>query len=84
MLKISSAANTLAPAWLAIRQRGYDVQMLSGNETDLCIARKDGLQFVAEDTVLLLGLIAMYETRGENWKATDAEIDEFMRWDGSQ
>ena len=58
--------------------------MLSGSEKDQCIAKKDGLEFIAEDTVLLLGLIAMFETRGEDWKASDAEIDKFMRWDGSQ
>lgn len=84
MPRISSAANTLAPAWLAIRHKGYDVSMLSSGDNELCVAKKGEFEFVAEDTVLLLGLIAMYETRGKNWKATDAEIDEFMEWDGSR
>lgn len=84
MNKISAAANTLVPAWLAIQQKGYDVTMVSESDKDLCIAQKNGLEFVAGDTVLLLWLITMYEVRGENWKATDREIDEFMRWDGSE
>ena len=82
MTKIVSAASTLAPAWLAIREKGYDVS-ISPNDK-YCVARKEDDEFVAEDTVMLLGLISIYETRGENWEATDAEIDDFTTWDGSR
>jgi hypothetical protein len=45
---------------------------------DLMVAERDGSSFVAESPVPLLGLIALAEIRGENWQATDDEIDEFV------
>ena len=74
-MQISSAANTMTPAYLAILSKGYSVTA-SG---DLMVAEKGPHRFVAEDPVLLLGLIALFEVRGEEWKADDDEIDAFMR-----
>ena len=83
IIRIATAANTLAPAWLAILEKGYEVTKQLIGERELFLATKGDLEFIAEDTVALLGLIGMYEARGENWKATDAEIDAYMVLDES-
>ena len=42
------------------------------------VAQDAGHRFVAEDLVTLLGLVALYETRGPGWQASDEEIDQFI------
>ena len=37
------------------------------------------LGLVSQDPLELLGLVALYEARGDSWKATDAEIDHFLK-----
>ncbi|QDT36320.1 hypothetical protein [Stratiformator vulcanicus] len=71
---IATAGNTTVPACLAIRQLGYDLKFPSG-DTCLCEAEGPLGRFIAEDPVTLLGLIKLRETRGEDWMASDAEIE---------
>lgn len=73
-MRITSAANVLTPAYMTILAKGYTVR----NEGELLVATRDGDTFIADDPILLLGVITIGESRGENWQATDAEIDEFV------
>jgi hypothetical protein len=80
--QIVNAANTLIPAFLALQTKGYRVwwergQAAADNET--WYAEGPLGRFVADDPVELLGLVAMRELRGSNWKADDEQIDNFMR-----
>ena len=77
----ASAANVIVPAYLALQQKGYHVWCegsadVSGEDT--WYAENSCCRFVAEDPVTLLGLVAMYETRGDDWTASDQQIDEFL------
>lgn len=76
---ICSAANTIVPVFLVLKAKGFHVyrSRVVGDEEEW-IAEKDGIKFMAEDPVVLLGLQAMYEKRQPNWKATDAEIHAFF------
>lgn len=78
---LAHAANVLVPAHLALLQKGFLLRYreaeLPGAE-ELWYATKDDLVFSDEDPILLLGLITLYETRGENWQASDEEIDEYL------
>jgi len=38
---------------------------------------------MAEDPILLLGVIALAEARGEDWRATDEQIEDFVARFGS-
>ena len=76
-MRLASAANLLAPAWLTIIEKGYDVRKVGEH----FVATRGGDTLIAEDTILLLGVIAVGEGRGENWPATDAQITEFMPMD---
>ena len=78
---IASAGNVLIPAYLAILQKGYAVRREKVSipaENELWYAEDPTRQFMAEDTLSLLGLVSLYETRGEDWRASDAQIDEFF------
>ncbi len=78
---IAAAGNTLVPAYLALRQKGYRVHRDPPRRgcPELWYAEAGARRFVAEDPVTLLGLVALWETRGDNWQAGDAEIDDFMK-----
>jgi len=78
-MRLAAAANLLTPAYLAILDRGYSVREDGG----LLFATRGDDTFMAEDTILLLGVIALAEARGENWRATDEQIADFVARFGS-
>jgi hypothetical protein len=43
------------------------------------VAEKGETKFMAEDPVTLLGVQAIYESRQSDWKATDDELDNFLK-----
>jgi hypothetical protein len=76
---IGPAGNTLVPAVLALESKGYCVSWTRQNDHDETWFAEGPLgRFLGDDPLELLGLIAMREIRGENWRATDGQIDEFM------
>jgi hypothetical protein len=76
-MRLLAAGNTVIPAILLIRQMGYSLAI--DKEKGRCLAEKDGDSFEAEDPVMVLGLIKMFEIKGKNWKASDAEIEEILK-----
>lgn len=80
MVKIASAGNTDNPALLAIHSKGYRLSLYSydslpeeeAHKYDI-IAEKDGNKFIAENGPTLLGLIAMWEIRGNDWQTREDE-----------
>ena len=80
--RIAGAANTVIPAVRALETLGYAVARRdSGGEPpndEWWTATGPLGEFVAEDSVTLLGLVAMRDARGAASKASDAEIDAFM------
>lgn len=73
-MRLVDAANVMTPAYLAILSKGYSVRAENGS----IVAERDGHCFVADSPVPLLGLIAMTEVRGEEWQASDTDIEEFL------
>jgi hypothetical protein len=80
-MHISAAANVVVPAYLAILSKGYEIEASEGQN---CLKATRGADsFLADDPITLLGLIAMAELRGTNWRASDREIDDYlMRFGG--
>ena len=78
-LNISTAGNTIVPAYLVLRAKGYAItkKQLAGDD-ELWTAAGPLGRFTAEDTVLLLGIVTLAEVRGERWRASDEEIENFM------
>lgn len=77
MTKIGAAGNVIVPAYLALKQRGYTVTCSEGGSCWRAISHE--CEFIGEDPIVLLGLVALYETRGSAWKASDEEIEDFMK-----
>jgi hypothetical protein len=73
-MHLVDAANAMTPAYLTILSKGYSVKRCG----ERMVAEREGSSFAAEGPVVLLGLIAIAETRGETWQATDGEIDAFV------
>lgn len=73
-MHLVDAANTMTPAYLAILAKGFSVRA----DGELMIAERNGEYFAADGPVPLLGLITMAEIRGEEWEATDDEIEAFV------
>lgn len=79
---LAAAANTLIPAYLALLQRGLSVSrhpsLVTESEEEYWVAENADCRFIAEDPLMLLGLVALRETRGADWKASDEEIERFL------
>jgi hypothetical protein len=77
---IATAGNVLVPAYLALCAKGYQVSRVvdEREQTETWRAVQPGREFIAEDTLSLLGLVALYEARGAGWRAEDSEIDAFL------
>lgn len=81
MQSITAAGNTEVPAFLTIKALGLEVErkFLDGDrERELWIARSEQAQFSAGSLLELLGLYTMYCQRGQSWRASDEEIDDFL------
>lgn len=78
-VEIAAAGNVLVPVYLALKAKGYRVtREVDSKKLEFWFADKKGLRFCADDPLALLGLIGLYETRGESWMASDHEIDKFL------
>jgi hypothetical protein len=69
--RLADAGNTWNPALFVIREKGYGVYRWPTTSEDDCddlVAIKDGRAFFAQNPVSLLGLIAMWEQLGDEWR----------------
>ncbi|MDR1340092.1 MAG: hypothetical protein LBK58_08590 [Prevotellaceae bacterium] len=83
--RIRIAGNTIAPCFAIIKQKGYKIEARvnknsSGEYFYTWDAVKENHHFSAECPVELLGLISMWEIRGDNWKANDIEYREYDKF----
>ena len=79
------AGNTGIPALLALRAKGYRLWLKYTKDDDpnspyhpympKYQAEKDGAYFSATTSVELLGLVAMWEVRGDDWRFKKGETD---------
>ncbi|ADG69593.1 conserved hypothetical protein [Planctopirus limnophila DSM 3776] len=79
--QLTNAGNTIVPAYLALLARGLSIVKEPSAFTEsgmIWVAEDTTTQFSAEDLVTLLGLVAMQETRGAGWQASDEEIESFF------
>ena len=81
-IKLATAGNVVVPAFLALQQRGYSVRrdsQSSFSHEPLWHAERAGVHLTAEEPLSLLALAAIVESRGAEWRATDEQIESFMR-----
>jgi len=78
-LTIATGGNVLPAALAALNELGYEVTLMSDGV--LCKAENANNTFLAEDPLLLLGLIKLHEIRGDAWQPTGSEVDAFLKFD---
>ena len=85
-MHIHRAGNTEVPAFLALQEKGYEVSWKFRSKEEIKLgkypklvhnvdfeAKKGNVSFSAYSIVELLGLVAMWETRGNNWQTKTDE-----------
>ena len=80
LLSVRIAGNTWNPCLLALRAKGYKLTLWfakddKGNYRMNYDAEKDGRMFSATTWPDLLGLVAMWEVRGDDWMTKKSEPD---------
>ena len=75
---ISTSGNVIVPAYLTLLQKGYLVTSIKEGTKDEWIAENEKCGLIAEDPLTLLGLVNIYEIRGNSWKASDEQTDRFL------
>jgi hypothetical protein len=79
---INNCANTVIPAYLVLQSKGYQVWSERGTvatEDETWFAKGALATFRAGDPVTLLGLVALREARGAEWRASDEQVDSFIK-----
>ena len=76
---IATAGNVLPAALASLRALGYVVTVAEDGQ--LCRAEKENVALVAEDPLLLLGLVKLYELKGREWRPSDAEVEAYLTFD---
>ncbi len=78
---IVAAGGVLTPIYLTLKQKGYTIRREKFDNLLWWIAENHQRRFIADDVMALLALVAMRETRGQEWQATDDQISEYMQLD---
>ncbi len=79
-MKVAGAGNVEVPSYLALIELGYKVDVVEGeNKEHTWTATKNKETLIGSGPLELLGLIKMIELRGQNWKATDEQIEGFVK-----
>lgn len=77
--QLSAAGNTEPPAFELIKEMGFEVL----KKDDFWIAESLNCRFNASSPLELLGLIKLYQAKGEQWRVSDDKIEKFIEFDES-
>jgi len=79
-MEISSAGNTDVPAILVLESFGFVVtsEIVVSTSEMLWTARSDEHELTANSPLELLGLARLIDVRGEDWLASDEEIEHYL------
>jgi hypothetical protein len=81
-IQIAASANVIVPAIRALELRGFEVTRELSDTSELWRARHLDLDVIGDDPLDLLGLVALIESTGPKWQASDDEIaDVLQRFD---
>jgi hypothetical protein len=72
-MNLFSASNTDYLALITLIAKGYDIsdKFVEDDVTPRITAMKDGRQFCGANSLEVLGLVALWELRGDNWELKD-------------
>jgi len=84
MVTLSTADNVEATASTILREKGFELHVIdvAAGKPPLLVARDKDREFRAHSALEILGLLAVFEARGKDWRPS--EEDEHHRtkfWD---
>lgn len=77
---LAAAGSAEVPAFLVLESKGFQVdrQFDNASNTESWVASDGQLTLHGSGPLELLGLLSLYETRGNGWHASDGDIDRFL------
>lgn len=79
MENITAAGNTEVPAYLTLRKLGFRIdRRIQENGDEVWCAENENGSYSAPSPLEVLGIYTMRQVRGDNWKAEDEEIDQYL------
>ncbi len=75
MVKLSAAENVETTAYAVLRQQGFELSVvdMGAGKTPFLIAKDKDHEFRGHSALEILGLMAVYQARGEDWHPTDED-----------
>ncbi|MEO1276647.1 MAG: hypothetical protein AAFV96_15125 [Pseudomonadota bacterium] len=84
MVRLVPAGNADTAAFAVLCSLGYELSLVPGAEEERICAKKDGHEFVAESPITVLGLVALHQARGDDWKPRDDEVARMLRFEAQR
>jgi hypothetical protein len=75
---LTAAGNTEPSAFELIKEMGFEIS----KKDDTWTAENYNVRFNASSPMELLGLITLYQAKGEHWHVSDEKIEQFIEFDG--
>ncbi|HEY9026828.1 MAG TPA: hypothetical protein VIP05_21220 [Burkholderiaceae bacterium] len=79
-IKIAAAGNVMPGALACLKSLGFAVST-DGNGWR---AESESRAFWADDPLLLLGLVKLHDLRGDEWRPSDAEVEDYLALSGER
>jgi hypothetical protein len=78
---IAAAGNTEVPACLVLESKGFRVTIRRDTDaqTEIWTAIKGDLTLHGSSPLELLGLLTLHDARGDDWRASDSDVTNFLQ-----
>ncbi len=83
MVHIGAAGNTDTAAYAVLLEQGFtmEARQRSIDEEPVYVAKRGSDSFTGGGPLEILGLIFLYQARGDNWMPADEEVDGFLEFE---
>ena len=86
MIKLSTADAIESTAYEVLREKGFELHVvdMGADNNRLIVATDKDHEFRGHSALEILGLLAVYEARGEDWHPTEDDVHSRTKfWDAS-
>ncbi|TYC65218.1 hypothetical protein FMN63_22625 [Stappia sp. BW2] len=86
MIKLSTADAVETTAFAVLREKGFELRVvdMGADKNRLIVARDKDHEFHGHSALEILGLLAVYQARGDDWHPTEDDVHSRTKfWDAS-